>query len=410
MARHTFPHLLFGWTVLLPGCGADEGAGRSRWSEAGDSDTGGGDSAEDEVGEAPGGAVLWLDGPAGSQAGRALAVWGEVLVVGGFAEGPGAVWLVDAGLEGRRSLVEVGMTISGVSDGDGFGRQVAAGEGGLLVGAPYVYEEAGAVYEILDELPTEVLAGEAAGDWMGRSLAWVADLDDSGEHFRLTGATGWGSGAGAAYLWLDPYQVASRLDGERASWVGYAVAAAGDTDGDGLGELAVGGPGDGSAEVAGAVWLWEGRPPDRAVVSEADRALSGSGAADRFGFALAGEFDQDGDGKDDLLVGAPGAGEAWLVRADEAVLLVGSPEGEFGYAVDADDTRVAVAARLDATGGDDAGAVWVFEGWLSGTVEMDAATFVGVGEPGGTVTELALTADGVFAGQSGLDAAVLWAL
>jgi hypothetical protein len=77
------------------------------------------------------------------------------------------------------------------------------------------------------------------------------------------------------------------------------VAGAGDVDGDGLGDLIVGAPGNG----AGAAAVYAGSNGSLL------HAWQGQAAGDRFGHAVAGAGDLDGDGRADLLVGAPSADE-----------------------------------------------------------------------------------------------------
>ena len=94
-----------------------------------------------------------------------------------------------------------------------------------------------------------------------------------------------------------------------------------DTDGDGLGDVVAGAPGDARGESrSGALWVWEGHA-DGPVPTAAVRLARPSGlSGDSTGSVLAAAGDVDGDGYGDVLAGVWGAdpagsgsGAAWLL-------------------------------------------------------------------------------------------------
>jgi len=86
--------------------------------------------------------------------------------------------------------------------------------------------------------------------------------------------------------------------------VGYSVASIGDADGDGIGDYAVGAPGDDAAGLnAGAVYIFSGA----ACAPMPYSPLLGAAPGDNFGRSIASVGDVNLDGFSDFAVGAPGA-------------------------------------------------------------------------------------------------------
>jgi len=114
---------------------------------------------------------------------------------------------------------------------------------------------------------------------------------------------------------------------------GHALASC-DFDDDGFDDLAVGAPDEsiGATASAGAVFVYTGRPGGPVTsgagvyTQDTPGIPDGAEAGDRFGQALAcGDF--DGDGFDDLVIGAPGEALNGASNAGWAVVLPGSPTG-----------------------------------------------------------------------------------
>ncbi len=113
---------------------------------------------------------------------------------------------------------------------------------------------------------------------------------------------------------------------------GAAVASAGDLDGDGFDDLVVGAPGydhPGGAFDVGAVFVFAGRRTGLAGLGPADAQalIFGPSSNSEFGASVDAAGDVNGDGYDDLVVGAPLASPGGLVSAGAAYVFLGGPGG-----------------------------------------------------------------------------------
>lgn len=177
----------------------------------------------------------------------------------------------------------------------------------------------------------------------GRSTA-------SGAGFVVSGATRGRVDLADSSSWL--LAVGGAFAGHR---LGISIADAGDVNGDGLADVALGADSTSSANSDAAYVLYGQRTAEPAVIDAADlgrrgyRILGGTGSST--GYAVDGVGDVDGDGRDDLLVGgyaAGSAGTAWLVHgvADPATLTATGASGGLVPANPADATRTLVLADL----------------------------------------------------------------
>jgi hypothetical protein len=174
---------------------------------------------------------------------------------------------------------------------------------------------------------------DESGSGFGYALSRAGDVDGDGLEDVLFGApyhrdAEHGDYPGAAYLVLGPepgrfviQDVAWRLEGVESETAGR-VAAAGDVDGDGFGDIMVGAPGLHSEDWTrepGAVYVVLGPLLGNMSLGESDYRLDGD-SSDRAGSGLSSAGDLDGDGFGDLLIGSSrddeggeSTGAVWLV-------------------------------------------------------------------------------------------------
>ncbi len=210
--------------------------------------------------------------------------------------------------------------------------------------------------------------GEAAFDFAGSAVAGAGDVNGDGLDDVIVGAYGSdvvADTAGRAYVVfgkasataVDLKKVAGGLggfaiDGELAFDVaGQAVGGAGDFNGDGLADLVVGAPlADAGSKDAGRSYLVLGKkttdPVKLATITMGvgGLAMDGQQVRDYSGFAIDGAGDVNGDGYDDIIIGAYGSnpmgnasGRSYVVfgKPDTQPTSLGViSNGDGGFAID----------------------------------------------------------------------------
>ena len=163
------------------------------------------------------------------------------------------------------------------------------------------------------QLPTMFApTGAASGDVLGWSSATAGDVNGDGYADVIAGAwandTG-GTNSGVVYIYFggpkaDDVADVTLFNVQASGGFGIAVGTAGDVNGDGFADVIVGADGnDAGSANAGQAFLYFGGPDMDEV---ADLALTGEAADDRFGVTVGTAGDVNGDGYDDLIVGAYG--------------------------------------------------------------------------------------------------------
>ncbi len=385
-----------------------------------------------------------IDGAsAGAQAGIALWARDDLdgdgvadLLVGasGVSSNAGAVYVMTGPISGAWSLSDADITISNASARGKLGWGVASpgdmdgdGDNDLLLGAPEqgaLSSNAGSAW-YWGSMPASStstssadgqLTGEESGDQAGIEVCPAGDTDGDGNRDLVVGA--WyndrgGTQAGAVYVFLEPPSGSVSLStadglftGEAASdWAGKAVCGGGDVDGDGFDDIIVGADGsDIGGSNAGVAYLLHGPATGTASLSTAGTWYQSEAAGNYTGHAVAIVGDHDGDGDDDLMVGAFGRragvgtwhGGAYLMTGEETGrTLLRSPVwrvfgtengGMLGYTVapagDVDGDGYAdatVGLRYSDLGGTDSGAAFLLYGPLAGRPQLtsNAALIIG---------------------------------
>jgi len=255
---------------------------------------------------------------------------------------------------GRNQADRAGASVASAGDfnGDGFDD--------LIIGAPYAGQVSnatplgGEVYVLFGQSggfsPSILLSaiaagtggfvifGEDAGDQAGRSVASAGDINGDGFDDLIIGASSADSTGNAAGDAGDIYVVFGSASGfttgidlssiaagsggfvlhgqDVNDHAGFSVASAGDINGDGLGDLLIGAYGGDtvgfSRPTAGDTYVVFGKTPGFGASIDLSTIAAGTGGfvvygqdiGDRSGTSVASAGDVNGDGFDDLLIGA----------------------------------------------------------------------------------------------------------
>ncbi len=249
----------------------------------------------------------------------------------GYYADDGAVFVVSAA-RGPDQAAEDGLAFHGAGSGDEAGTAIVladlTGDGlaDLVVSAPEADDggsRSGAVAVFAGPLSEggdfdsadHLLVGESSSDYVGETLALAGDGDGDGVVELLVGAPDadfGGSNSGTVYrVQLDGTASQSLsssqaiLHGESSSDdLGEGVVGGRDLDGDGVPELVLAAPD--APCTGGCVYVVRGDETGEWDVDQvATGTISAASSGDDLGWGLALPGDLDGDGVDDLLLGAP---------------------------------------------------------------------------------------------------------
>ena len=243
---------------------------------------------------------------------------------------------LEAGAQSRLAVAGAGDLNADGTDDLVVGASLAS-PNGYASGSTYVVFGHGGAFpgsvqlDLLDGHDGFRVDGIAMGQFCGLSVAGIGDINADGIDDLAMSKTGDGTSAGSTYvlfghagvfpasLRLDMFDGSNgfHLDGAApVDYSGYSIAGRGDFNDDGIADLLVGAPGaDPNGDGSGSSYVSYGHPgifPASFGLGSLDGAngfrLDGATQGDASGISVANAGDVNGDGVDDLLIGASNAG------------------------------------------------------------------------------------------------------
>ncbi|MFL5748993.1 MAG: hypothetical protein ACJ767_00085 [Chloroflexota bacterium] len=312
--------------------------------------------------------AMWADNAGGQDSGSAYVVFGtRTRTTVNLATLGSAGFKIQGPAGAPNPGANAGISVDGVGDMNGDGRDdvivgawMADSNGRSNSGSAYVvFGKASSTTVDLGALGSAGFSidGATSGDSAGVSVAGAGDVNGDGRPEAIVGVDNDGprDRAGAAYVVFGkasttPVDLLTfglpgvghpgfRIDGAQTQDFAYTVSGAGDMNGDGLGDVIVGADGaDNNARLgSGSAYVVFGKSSTDPVqlatfgspVGNAGFRIDGAAAGDQTGNAVAGTGDVNGDGRPDVVVGAPetdvngnGSGSAFVVFGSSSLATV----------------------------------------------------------------------------------------
>ncbi|MCF0049858.1 FG-GAP-like repeat-containing protein [Dyadobacter sp. LJ53] len=263
---------------------------------------------------------------------------GRVFIYHGSSNGPSNI--AATSMMANQAGAKFGFSVSAAGDVNG------DGIGDVVVGAPYydggqtdegaVFLYHGSANGIGSSWDTK-LESNIGNAFFGWSVAGAGDVNANGFRDIVVGAPGYQKGnlvnSGAAYVFkgsnigINP--LATLMEGNQANaQFGYSVAGAGDVNGDGFNDVVIGAPSYTNGQQSeGVAYIYYGNLQGINNAANSQDVLEADDIQALFGFAVSSAGDVNGDGISDVIVGAPLFKNSAQVADGAAFVFHGSAQG-----------------------------------------------------------------------------------
>jgi hypothetical protein len=237
----------------------------------------------------------------------ALILFVLVFITPGYA----VDWQLLMSATGEATGDQFGKSVSNAGDvnGDGYDDVIVGAyyndAGGASAGRAYIYYGGTSMDDVVDVTMT----GQAAGDFFGWSVSTAGDVNNDGYDDVIVGAVyndAAGNEAGRAYIYYGGASMDNTTDVTLTAegiWhhFGWSVSTAGDVNNDGYSDVIVGAVDWQNYQAIGRAYVYYG---GASMDNTPDVIMTGAAGGDNFSNSVSNAGDVNGDGYDDVIVGA----------------------------------------------------------------------------------------------------------
>ncbi len=228
--------------------------------------------------------------------------------------------LADVTMTGEATNNSFGSTVSSAGDvnGDGYSDVIVGASGNNSnTGKSYIFFGGSSISGNINASSADVIMiGESTSTRFGFSVSSAGDVNGDGYSDVIVGASANNSNTGKSYIFFGGSSISGNINASLADVTmtgevisnnfGISVSSAGDVNGDSYSDVIVGASGNNSNTGKSYIFFGNSSISGNINASSADVTMTGEATSNFFGSSVSSAGDVNGDGYNDVIVGATG--------------------------------------------------------------------------------------------------------